>query len=212
MSVSHDPAVKKASVEMQSLLQDIAEIRAGYSFRGRIEPASKGAYSVVQIKDLGEGVFLAAKDLVRTNLPDVNPNQLLQRGDVLFASRGARKQAVVVDEVEPNTIFGSQFFVCEPKQGIDPAYLAWYINQTPAQRYFEENATGSNVRIVTKEVLGRLPVVVPPLARQKKIAEVYRLILRERQLSAQILEKRSILIETALLESIHQYEEKGSSE
>jgi hypothetical protein len=197
---------------MQSILQEISEIRAGYSFRGRVEPALDGAYSVVQIKDLDEGAFLAAKDLMKTNLPDVNPNHLLQRGDVLFTSRGARKQAVVVDEVAPNTIFGSQFFVCEPTQGIDPAYLAWYINQTPAQRYFEENATGSNVRIVTKEVLGRLLVVVPPLARQKKIADVYRLSLRERQLSAQIQEKRSILIETALLESIHQYEEKGSGE
>jgi Type I restriction modification DNA specificity domain len=189
---------------MRSLLEKIAKIRAGYSFRGRIEPAPDGAYSVVQIRDLEEGAFPAAKDLMRTNLPDVNSNHLLQRGDVLFAARGVRKQAVVVEEVKPNTIFGSQFFVCEPKQGVDPAYLAWYINQTPAQRYLEENATGSNVRIVTKEVLGRLPVVVPPLARQMKIADVYRLSLRERQLSAQIQEKRGILIETALLESIRQ--------
>jgi restriction endonuclease S subunit len=194
---------------MKSILQDISEIRAGYSFRGGIVPAPDGTYSVVQIKDLGEGAFLTAKDFIRTNLTDVNSNHLLQPGEVLFAARGVRKQAVVVDEVAPNTIFGSQLFVCEPEQGIDPTYLAWYMNQVPAQRYFEENAIGSNVRIVTKEALGRLPVVVPPLARQKKIADVYRLSLRERQLSAQIQEKRSILIEAALLGSIYQYGEKG---
>ena len=197
---------------MQKILEDISEIRAGYSFRGRIEPALGGTYSVVQIKDLDEGAFFAPKDLVRTNLTDVNSNHLLQPGNVLFAARGVRKQAVVVDEVTQNTIFGSQFFVCEPKQGIDPVYLAWYMNQVPSQRYFEENAAGSNVRIVTKEALGRLPVVVPPFAKQKKIADIYRLSLRERQLAAQIQEKRDILIEAALLESIHQYEEKGSGE
>jgi restriction endonuclease S subunit len=193
---------------MQSILQDICEIRAGYSFRGRIEPASDGTYSVVQIKDLDEGAFFVANDLVKTNLTDVNSNHLLRAGEVLFAARGVRKQAVVVDEVAPNTIFGSQFFVCEPKQGINPVYLAWYMNQAPSQRYFEENAAGSNVRIVTKEALGRLPVVVPQLTKQKKIADVYRLSLREKQLAAQIQEKRSILIEAALLKSIHQYGEK----
>jgi restriction endonuclease S subunit len=197
---------------MQILLQDISEIRAGYSFRGSVEPAPDGVYSVVQIRDLAEGAVLYAKDLMKTNLLDVNSNHLLQKGDVLFTSRGARKQAVVVDEVIQNTIFGSQFFVCEPKEGIEPTYLAWYINQKPAQRYLEENATGSNVRIVTKEVLGRLPVVLPPLATQKKIAEVYRLSLREKQLSSEIQAKRSQLIESALLESIHHYEEKGSNE
>lgn len=193
---------------MQPILQDISEIRAGYSFRGGIESVPDGTYSVVQIKDLGEDAFLAATDFVRTNLTDVNLNHLLRPGEVLFAARGARKQAVVVEEVASNTIFGAQFFVCEPKQGIDPTYLAWYMNQAPAQRYFEENAVGSNVRIVTKEALGRLPVVVPPLARQKEIAGVYRLSLRERQLAAQIQEKRDILIKAALLESINQYGEK----
>jgi restriction endonuclease S subunit len=196
---------------MQSKLQDISEIRAGYSFRGGIESVPDGTYSVVQIKDLGEDVFFVTKDFVRTNLTDVNSNHLLRPSDVLFAARSVHKQAVIVDEVAPNTIFGSQFFACEPQQGIDPTYLAWYMNQVPAQRYFEENAAGSNVRIVTKEALGRLPVVVPPLARQKKIADVYRLSRRERQLSAQIQEKRDMLIEAALLKSIHQYGEKGRS-
>ena len=111
--------------EMKLLLKDIAKIRAGYSFRGRVEPAAEGAYGVVQIKDLEEGAALSEKDLVKINLTDVNSNHLLREGDVLFASRGARRQAIVVDELTQPTIFGSQFFVCKPKDGLEPTFLAW---------------------------------------------------------------------------------------
>ncbi len=130
----------------------------------------------------------------------------------MFVARAARRTAAVVEHELPNTIFGSQFLVCESKEGIDPAYLAWYINQKPAQRYLEENATGTNVRIITKEALGRLPVTVPPLAKQRKIAEVYFLSLREKRLMDEIQTKRGQLVELALLQSIHPYEEEKGRE
>src|SRR5690242_16241381 len=116
----------------QVLLKDISEIRAGYSFRGRIKPKSGGRFSVVQIKDLDVGGLFQPGELLRTDLSDVNPNHLLHAGDVLFVARGERKRAVVIDEIAPNTVFGSQFFGCRSKSGIDPTYLAWFINQKPA--------------------------------------------------------------------------------
>jgi restriction endonuclease S subunit len=196
---------------MQALLRDISEIRAGYSFRGRIEPKSGGRYSVVQIKDLDVGAFFQPGELLRTNLPDVRSNHLLHRGDVLFVARGERKRAVVIDQIAPNTVFGSQFFSCRSKSGIDPTYLAWFINQKPTQHYLEEHSRGSNVRIITKEALGRLVVIVPPLAIQQRIASVYRLSHREMKLFADIQAKRSQLVETALLKSLYQHEIDGSS-
>jgi restriction endonuclease S subunit len=196
---------------MQALLRDISEIRAGYSFRERIEPNSGGVYGVVQIKDLDVGGIFQAAELVRTNLSDVKSNHFLHRGDVLFVARGERKRAVVVDEVAANTVFGSQFFACRSQSGVDPTYLAWFINQKPVQRYLEEHSRGSNVRIITKEALERLVVTVPPLELQKKIARVYRLSQREMKLFAEIQAKRSQLLETALLRSLHQYEIDKSS-
>ena len=57
--------------------------------------------------------------------------------------------------------------------------------------------------IITKEALGLLPVVIPPLEKQKLIGEIYRLSLREKKLVSEIQAKRSQLIETTLLESIY---------
>lgn len=194
---------------MQVLLKDIADIRAGYSFRGRINPTSGGRYRVVQIKDLDLGGVFQTGELLQTDLPDVKPNHLLRRGDVLFVARGERKRAVVIEEIAPNTIFGSQFFNCRSKSGIDPTYLAWFLNQKPAQRYFEEHSRGSNVQIITKDALGRLLVTVPPLAIQQRIAEVYRLNQLEMKLFAEIQAKRNQLVETTLLRSLNQYETEG---
>jgi len=195
--------------EMQALLKDISEIRAGYSFRGGIKPKSGGRYSVVQIKDLDVGGVFEPGELLRTDLSDVNSNHFLLRRDVLFVARGERKRAVVIDEITPNTVFGSQFFGCRPKSGVDPTYLAWFINQKPAQRYFEEHSRGSNVQIITKEALGQLVVTVPPLAIQQRIAQVYRLSQQEMKLFAEIQAKRNQMVETALLKSLHQYETDG---
>lgn len=188
---------------MNCLLENIARVRSGYSFRGGIEEVPDGAFRVVQIKDVREGEPVTAEALARTNLRDAKTDHLLCRGDVLFVARGSRKQAVLIDRELPNTIFGSQFFACEPGEKVDPVYLAWYLNQRPAQRYFEGTAVGSNVRIVTKESLERLPVALPPLEKQRKIAEVYMLTLRERRLVEEIRLKREQLIEAALLKSIH---------
>jgi restriction endonuclease S subunit len=187
---------------MTFLLKDIARIRAGYSFRGGIEAVPDGAYRVVQIKDVRESEPIAAEDLVRTDLPDAIHDHLLRRGDVLFVSRGTRKQAVVVDQDLPDTIFGSQFFACEPNEKVDAAYLAWYLNQQPAQRYFEEMAVGSHVRIVNKESMERLQVTLPSLETQRKIVHLYRLGLQENQLLEEIQRKRGQLVKAALLKII----------
>lgn len=196
---------------MQALLKDISDIRVGYSFRARLVPTSGGRYSVLQIKDLGVGGIFQPGELQRTDLIDVNANHLLQQGDVLFVARGERKRAVVVDEVAPQTVFGSQFLGCRAQSGIDPTYLAWFINQKPAQRYLEEHSKGSNVQIITKEALGRLVVTVPPLAIQQRIAQIYRLSQEEMKLFADIQAKRSQLVENALLQSLHQYETEKQS-
>ncbi|MBC7932024.1 MAG: restriction endonuclease subunit S [Rubrivivax sp.] len=184
---------------MKSQLRDIANIRSGYPFRGRVEPALDGEFRVVQIKDISQNARLESGDMLRIDLPDVRHDYLLKTGDVLFASRGTRKQAVVIDDDLENTTFGTQFFAIEARDGVLPAYLAWYINQQPAQRYLEEHSMGSNVRIVTKEALSRMPIQMPPLDVQRKVVEVHRLSLKEKELMRAIETKRSQLVETALL-------------
>jgi restriction endonuclease S subunit len=184
---------------MQSLLKDLATIRSGRLFRGKIEPDPNGRYSVIQIGDVELDRKLISRDLIRIDLPDIKPSQYVRKGDVLFISRGLRKQAVAITEEVHDVITTSQIFVVRPRELLLPAYLAWYLNQHSAQRYVEEHSSGTNVSLINMVTFGKLMVPTPDLVIQQKIVQIYELSLRERQLTGSILQKRYALIERKLL-------------
>ncbi|MGE0131073.1 MAG: restriction endonuclease subunit S [Blastocatellales bacterium] len=188
-------------------LKDIATIRSGYLFRGRIEPDAAGQYRVVQVGDITPDARLILKppngSLVQVSLPDVKQTQILEAGDVLFISRGPRKQAVAITGPLENTIATSQFFVIRPDEKVLPEYLAWYINQRPAQRYIEEHSTGTSASLINLEALKTLPVETPQLETQTRIIKIHQLSLREKELMEAIQNRRRELIEIALLKAIN---------
>jgi len=187
-------------------LKDIASIRSGYLFRERIEPDASGQYQVIQVGDITPDARLPARapngSLARVNLPDVKLTQILETGDVLFISRGPRKQAVAITMRLENTIATSQFFVVRPGEKVLPEFLAWYINQRPAQRYIEEHSAGTSASLINLEALKTLPVETPPIETQTRIVKIQRLSLREKELMEAIQSKRRALIEWTLLKAI----------
>lgn len=129
--------------------------------------------------------------------------QLLLKGDVLVVGRGDRRLAVALDFMPSNpTIAGSQFYIVRPNDNIDSVYLAWYINQESAQRYLEEKSVGSNVKIISKEAILDLPIVLPDLATQQKIARLHSLNVQQKKLSEEIAQKRYVMTELSMFRSL----------
>ncbi len=179
-------------------LKDIATIHSGYPFRERIKPDASGQYLVIQVGDITPDATLSKESLARVKLPAAPRNQILEQGDVLFICRGPRKQAVAIIEPVENTIVTSQFFVLRPAREVLPEYLAWYINQRPAQRYIEEHSTGTSASLINLEAIKRLPVETPPVETQSLVTKIHRLSLREKELMEAIQSKRRALIEMTL--------------
>jgi restriction endonuclease S subunit len=183
-------------------LKDIATIRSGYLFRERIKPDASGQYLVIQAGDILSDAGFSGSSLVRISLPDVKRSQVLEKGDVLFISRGPRKQAIAITWPIENTIATSQFFVLRPDERVSPEFLAWYINQRPGQRYIEEYSTGTSASLINLEALKMLPVETPPAETQGLITKIHQLSLREKELMEAIQNKRRALIEITLLKAI----------
>ncbi len=61
--------------------------------------------------------------------------------------------------------------------------------------------------VVRRAVLESLDVPLPPLATQKKIAELFELSLNEQKLTKSLLEKRARLLEAACLHAAEREEQ-----
>jgi len=199
--------VRQRSVEfgfvMKYLLKNVTEIQPGFSFRGKFEPAADGEYRVLQIKDIGANGRILTDELTRTDHADLNQVYLVKKDDILFTTRGANRRAAFVAEEIPNTIFVAQIYSLRSlKEEIDPAYLAWYLNQKPAQDFFEAYSSGSYIKNIKIDVLKNLEIEVPPVEKQKKIVEIDSLRRQENELVESIQTKRNQVIEQTLINAI----------
>jgi len=195
---------------MKVHITDIADINIGYQFRAKIEPTDDGTYPVIQIRDFNENRLLNIDRLIRVNIDKSAEQYKINKGDILFLSRGHKNWATpIVDDLK-DAIAASHFFVLKIKSSdILPEYLAWYINQAPAQEFLHINARhGTHMPLVPMFAFKGLSVEVPPKETQKKIVELSRLMEKEKQLLTELQEKRSSLINTVCLKAAKSKKEK----
>ena len=195
---------------MKKKITEIADVQIGYQFRKKIEPADDGTNRVIQIRDFDENHTLNREGLSRVRIDKSTEQYLIHQGDVLFLSRGHRNWAApIIDELQ-NTVAAGHFFVIKVRNEIIlPEYLAWYINQSPAQEYLHNIARrGTHMPLVTLSAFKGLPVDVPDMAIQYKIVGLSRLMERENKLLDELQEKRLLLITTISLQAISTRKEK----
>ena len=182
-------------------LGDLCAIQLGYTPRGALSSAETGGAPAIQLRDLaGDGPIQPS----RFELGEVSPRYLIEPGDVLFRSRGDRNTAVATD----GRLYGPAFailpiVVLRPKRDVvEPRYLAWAINQAPAQLYFDGVARGTRLRMVPRSELEKLPINVPHLEIQRAVVDLDALAAREEALSTLAAEKRRQLISLVLTERV----------
>ena len=186
------------------LLKEIADIRTGCSFRTKIEADLRGNTLVVQLKELSEKNIIDVSTAVRINMSEISENYLLQKGDIVFRSRGMDSTAAIMDISSNNVILSAPFqrIRLRDANAILPQYLLWYINSKEAQIYFTANKTGTSVSMISTAVLADLPVIIPSLEMQKKIVDIHFLSEREIELQEELIKKKKLLTETVLLRCI----------
>lgn len=162
-------------LKMKITLNEIADIKSGFTFRTSIEDQVEGNIHILQIKDM-RGHTLIQSDVLK--LPKTvwegrGEPPILQRGDVVLTARGENIRAAWIDCDEP-VIVSSQLFIIRPKQAkILPAYLCWFLNNAEASRkHFEANLTGSSMPALNKVTVSALPIHVVPLALQQQILAI----------------------------------------
>ena len=155
-------------------LKEIADIRAGYPFRGKIKEVPRGGARVIQMRDADPEDGVRWSDLIATDLPGKRQPDWLKPGDLLFVARGYRHFALHLDKVPVPTVLSPHSFHLTIREdaGVLPGFLAWQMNQEPAQQYLRKSAEGTQVLNIRRQVLEDLPIVVPSLQKQEIIGRL----------------------------------------
>lgn len=173
-------------------ISDVATVRSGYHFRGKVETARDGEYRLIQIKDFDALQSFHPESLDRVNLERDGKAHLIRKGDVLFLSRGHKRFATAITREQILTVAASYFYILRvTDQRVLPEYLAWYMNQRPFQEELANLATGTHMPFVSLEEFRKLAIPVPNIEVQKNIAALYALSRREQRLLTEIEHKRA---------------------
>jgi hypothetical protein len=195
-------------------LADVCTISTGYTPRTRFQSVEVGGVPIVQLGDLSPAGHIDVAGLIKVLHNPGLDRYMVRSGDVLFRSRGVRNTAyALTDEFNEPAVAVSPLYILRPdKSLILPGYLAWIINQIPAQRYFDSTARGTNMRMVPKTSLDLLKIRLPAIKSQESIVALDALAEREVRLSNLATQKRRQLASHLLVNWLDEVNDENSQQ
>lgn len=178
-------------------LGKIANIRMGYQSRGRIEEDFDGAFTIIRPQDFDDVGNSHKSEGMRFS-PKTDPQKyLVDAGDILVQARGQNHFAYLLEDEIQNTVASNSFYIVRVQNQINlmPSYLAWWLNRTAVQAYFQQMRGVSTIPFISKTVLENTKIQLPSLEIQRRINHLLQLWQREQELNEQLIEKKELLIQ-----------------
>lgn len=186
---------------MKVILQNIADVQAGYSFRTRLESMETGSVAVIQMKDLTDSNQVRCDQLAKVDMDAPKGHHLVRPGDLIFRSRGLTStSALLLDNPGVAVLAAPLLRIRITSDSILPEYLNWYISQPLAQSYLTSCSEGTSLKMISKLSLENLEVFVPSIARQRLIVETALLAAEEQRILRTLTEKRNQYLSSKLLQ------------
>lgn len=186
---------------MKLNLKKIASIQMGYSFRTRLDFMDQGQISVIQMKDLNDENRVDCKELMRVDMNTVKKHHFVRPGDIVFRSRGqVTTAAILTQDPGPAVVSAPLLRIRVDQNVVLPDYLVWYINHPSSQAFLSSRAKGTSLKMISKQALESLEVTVPPIEKQRAIAELAVLANEEQRLLNKIADRSRRCISTKLMQ------------
>ena len=191
--MTHDAIITK--------IGKIAKIKAGFPFRGSIDALNSGNATIIQLRNIDPITGIDWDSTAAITLPSKRGPNYLESGDVLFVARGNKYYAFALRNIPEQTVCSPHFFILKPNASCEAEFLAWHINQSPAQNHLRRRATGSHILNIRREALEDLTIAIPPKEKQRIIVRHYEAALREKLALKELIKNREQEIE-ALAQSL----------
>jgi type I restriction enzyme S subunit len=143
----------------------------------------------------GNTVYVSREDYEK--LTDVNKPR---RTDIVFAREGSFGVASYINDDREYAIGQRTMIIRADQSKIDPIYLTTYINSPPCQEELLKVSMGTTVKRVNVADVKELPIAVPPLAEQKRIAAIAQKADRLRRIRRYALQLSDTYLQSVFLE------------
>jgi restriction endonuclease S subunit len=131
----------------------------------------------------------------------VKKHHLVKSGDIVFRSRGqVTTAAILIEDPGPAVVSAPLLRIRVDQNVVLSDYLVWYINHPSSQALLASRAKGTSLKMISKQALESLEVTVPPIEKQRAIAELAALANEEQRLLKKITGCRSDYTSTKLMQ------------
>ncbi len=158
-------------------LREIADVIAGYTFRGAIKPDKNGNIFVFQAKDLVQGrsvLNVSALTKISHDVPGFTGH--LKKNDVLLVARGMKvgsfRSALFASNTEKVMASSSVHIIRPTNPDILPEFISLYLNSREGQEAIAKIVTGSYIGAVPRKELERIEIPALSLKQQMIFIEL----------------------------------------
>ena len=154
----------------------LATIHRGVSYKkpdARTNP-SDNCVLILRGGNIEEGAIETEADNIYVDKSLVAPNQYIRKGDiVIVASTGSTKvigRAGISDRDYTDVAFGAFLMLVRPTNKIQQEYLGYYFQSMYYRDRIRQLASGVNINNIRADYITNMPVALPPLHEQRRIA------------------------------------------
>lgn len=146
------------------------------SSRNHPEASDADSIAYIRIGDIQKGVAEKGSKWLRPEaIQRLNPRCKLKAGDVLLSKSGTIGKVGLVRNGAVGAVPSSGLFVLRPKdERLDPHFLIAYLDSAECQAWLLARSRGTVMNHLSKKLLAELPIPLPPLQVQQRIAGKHR--------------------------------------
>lgn len=117
---------------------------------------------------------IVVKDVARVPTGDADrlARHKLRVGDIVYSRRGDIKRRARVREGEAGWLCGTGCLLVRPGPAVDARWLSYWLGTPSVHDWLERHAVGATMPNLSTKILYDLPVDLPPLDEQRRIAGV----------------------------------------
>jgi Type I restriction modification DNA specificity domain len=171
-------------------LREISQVLSGVSIKEEID----GRARVMRLADLSDLKAGRTPTLATGDAPAVARALTIDDGDLIVGARGAATDVYVANEAIVGAFISLDLYLVRPNpQLVNPHYLAAFLELPSTQALFTGGKQGTGLSRLAKVTLEGTEIPLPPMRKQRLIAELSQTFRSEAALLTRLADLNSTL-------------------